>query len=146
MFKFLKSKKGFTLVELMIVVVIMAILVAVAVPIYTAVTKKAKIKTCSANQREIQAQLNNNQMAGVITLADGDEFTLTTNPTADDGTWSSTAPTGLDKLFQKCPFCPVEGAVITVKVADAGIAGAESSGFKITTACNQVDHEGYVAA
>ena len=37
--KMLKNKKGFTLVELMIVVVIMAILVAVAIPIYNAVTK-----------------------------------------------------------------------------------------------------------
>ena len=46
MFKFLKSKKGFTLVELMIVVVIMAILVAVAVPIYSAVTANARKKTC----------------------------------------------------------------------------------------------------
>ena len=59
MFKLLKSKKGFTLVELMIVVVIMAILVAVAVPIFSAVTANARKKTCLANQREIQAQLNN---------------------------------------------------------------------------------------
>ena len=51
MFKFMKSKKGFTLVELMIVVVIMAILVAVAVPIFSAVTKNARTKTCVANMR-----------------------------------------------------------------------------------------------
>ena len=42
MFKFMKSKKGFSLVELMIVVVIMAILVAVAVPIFSAVTRNAR--------------------------------------------------------------------------------------------------------
>ncbi len=47
--KALKSREGFTLVELMIVVVIMAILVAVAVPIYGAVTNNAESKTCHTN-------------------------------------------------------------------------------------------------
>ena len=45
MFKFMKTKKGFSLVELMIVVVIMAILVAVAVPIFNSVTGNARAKT-----------------------------------------------------------------------------------------------------
>ena len=47
------SKKGFTLVELMIVVVILGILVGVAVPIYSIVTKNAEKKTCFANMRMI---------------------------------------------------------------------------------------------
>ena len=135
MFKFLKSKKGFTLVELMIVVVIMAILVAVAVPIYSAVTKNARKKTCLANQREIVSQLTNAEMAGTITLATGDTFTLTTEDGAENGTWNKAAT---DKkfadLFQKAPFCPVEGNVITVTVAAAG-----DDGFKITTKCEVKD-------
>ena len=53
MFRFIKTKKGFSLVELMIVVVIMAILVAVAVPIYNSVTGNAREKTCLDNQRQI---------------------------------------------------------------------------------------------
>lgn len=43
------KKKGFTLVELMIVVVILAILVAVAVPVYIAVTDNVQRKTCNSN-------------------------------------------------------------------------------------------------
>lgn len=38
----MKNKKGFTLVELMIVIVIMGILVAVAVPVFGLVTKNAE--------------------------------------------------------------------------------------------------------
>ena len=53
----LMSKKGFTLVELMIVVVILGILVVVAVPIFTTVTKNAKKKACDSNMRIIRSNL-----------------------------------------------------------------------------------------
>ena len=143
MFKLLKSKKGFTLVELMIVVVIMAILVAVAVPIFSAVTKNARTKTCLANQREIQAQFNNNSMGGgILKLADGDEFVLTTNANGDGGTWSGGDADQLaviNELFQKVPYCPVENNTITVTVEKANLTGSEAESFKITTVCGGAD-------
>ena len=139
MFKFMKSKKGFTLVELMIVVVIMAILVAVAVPIFSAVTKNARTKTCLANQREIQSQLNNAQMSKLLVLADGDTYTLTTDEKGQNGTWKCTNGTDnsatIKELFQKAPYCPVEKNVIKVEVTKANITGSETDSFKITTTC-----------
>lgn len=50
-----QDQKGFTLVELMVVVVILGILVAIAVPLYNAQTEKAKKATCFANQRMIES-------------------------------------------------------------------------------------------
>ena len=52
-----QNQKGFTLVELMVVVVILGILVAIAVPLYNAQTEKAKKATCFANQRMIDSAI-----------------------------------------------------------------------------------------
>lgn len=141
MFSFMKSRKGFTLVELMIVVVIMAILVAVAVPIFAAVSSNARKKTCLGNQREIQAQLNNAEMSGVITLAQGDVYTLTTDDKGDTGEWTASSgatlsATELNKLFQKPPICPMKNNTIVVTI-DAAQLTDEDDGYKITTICNK---------
>ena len=133
MFKFMKSKKGFTLVELMIVVVIMAILVAVAVPIFSAVTENARFKTCAGNRREIVAQVNSYIMGAV----DGQQHIsaggFKIRSSGKVGSFLDNSGTGgydanlLSKLFQTIPYCPVNGGVYTIGVADGGV---------ITVACN----------
>jgi len=54
-----KNKKGFTLVELMVVVVIIGILTAIAVPVYNTATKKAKTSADAANIRILEAAYQN---------------------------------------------------------------------------------------
>lgn len=51
----IKNKKGFSLVELMIVVVIMGVLVAVAIPLYGKITDNARRNTCRDNQKLIRS-------------------------------------------------------------------------------------------
>ena len=71
-----QDQKGFTLVELMVVVVILGILVAIAVPLYNAQTEKAKTTTCQANQRIIESAIvqwsmdPDNENAGIPELDD----------------------------------------------------------------------------
>jgi len=55
--KFFRNEKGFTLVELMIVIVIVGILAAVAVPIYTGNVNKAKQSECDAALGTIRTAL-----------------------------------------------------------------------------------------
>jgi prepilin-type N-terminal cleavage/methylation domain-containing protein len=56
--RFHSRQKGFTLIELMIVILIIAILVAIAVPVYLAATNSAKRRTCQSNQRTIDSSVN----------------------------------------------------------------------------------------
>lgn len=52
------SKAGFTLIELMIVVVILGILSAIAIPKYQDVTESARHAACRSNLRNIAGGLN----------------------------------------------------------------------------------------
>ena len=53
----MQNQKGFTLVELMVVVVILGILVAIAVPVYNNVTKNAERSSVMANLRTIDGAI-----------------------------------------------------------------------------------------
>lgn len=88
------NKKGFSLVELMIVVVIMGILIAVAIPLYGAITKNANNKTCSSNIKTIKsnaASYMSTYNSKVTKKADiasmFDDNKLPECPLSDDGTY-----------------------------------------------------------
>ncbi|MEG0546002.1 MAG: type II secretion system protein [Oscillospiraceae bacterium] len=103
--KMLQSKKGFTLVELMIVIVIMGILVAVAIPIYGAVTKNAEKKSCLANQNVIATNLSQFQMSGATggDMISWDTLASTFKGVAGEGE----AVGGFKGLFKDgMPTCP----------------------------------------
>ena len=152
MFKFLKSKKGFTLVELMIVVVIMAILVAVAVPIYSAVTANARKKTCIGNQREIVSQINNHVMTApeIIALADNSQgiIKITTNASGD-GIAETDGVTGADTVFDDAdtfmnmfnednfPFCPDKNSYLEIIVK----TGVDDGYVLVEINCKDTTHK-----
>jgi type IV pilus assembly protein PilA len=107
MFNLLKSKKGFTLVELMVVVVILGILVAIAVPMFNASTAKAEKNAIDSNLRIID---------GAITMYSANNDGAVP---ADDAA-DATAPTSLSEYIKEWPEGPgatrygiTSGAAIT---------------------------------
>lgn len=57
MFKFMNDKRGFTLVELMITIVIVGVLASVAIPLYQANVKRAKGAEADATMGSIRTAL-----------------------------------------------------------------------------------------
>ncbi len=58
-----RNNRGFTLMEMLIVVAIIAILIAIAVPAISSALSKAKEATCAANRRSLQTQLVGEQIS-----------------------------------------------------------------------------------
>ena len=74
-----KNKKGFTLVELVIVVAVMAVLIAVAIPTVTSITKTAKETVADTNARTIEstlklAEANKNKDGNTLVVLAEDEI------------------------------------------------------------------------
>lgn len=79
------NKKGFTLAELLIVVAIIAVLVAIAIPVFTSQLEKAREATDAANIRAKYAELMADQLSEVT----GKTYTVTMTQKTQD--WGDTA-------------------------------------------------------
>ena len=100
----MKLKKGFTLVEIMIVVAIIAILAAVAIPNFIRYRKTAQMNACISNLKQIQAACEQCKLAGKeVSNANviGDDKYIKVMPKCPATSTAYTLPTGDDD-----PVCP----------------------------------------
>lgn len=83
--KLMKNKKGFTLMEMLIVVAIIVILVAISIPVFTSQLTSAKSATDTANMRAAKGMATTMYLSGDIAFATG-ETEVTYHYDAENGT------------------------------------------------------------
>ena len=109
-----KNNKGFTLAELLIVVAIIAVLVAIAIPVFTSQLEKAREATDKANLRSAYAE----QMTAILTW-DGTEAgkaeDITVHPKQTQAKWQSDGNADSTDIADG-----IEGAEVTVAAKTTG--------------------------
>jgi prepilin-type N-terminal cleavage/methylation domain-containing protein len=98
--KLFRKEEGFTLVELMVVVLIIGILVAIAIPVFNAAKANAETKQCFATERTVEGQArayeaeNNNLPANTgLLVSDGYIKDAPQCKAGGTYTWDATAGT-----------------------------------------------------
>ena len=103
-----KKEKGFTLVELMVVILIIAILVAIAIPVYNTARSSAKNKACKGNLRTMDGAIQTYH--------------------SDTDTWPAALGDLDPDYVREVPDCPWEsGATDCYTVANAGLSTMEAT-------------------
>ncbi len=116
-----RRDEGFTLVELMVVVLIIGILVAIAIPVFNAASRNARLRTCHSNQRTIEGAV---------------QQWLAADP---NNQWAAKAINGTDELtaggayIKDVPHCPAGTTADLYYVNDSGtVTGDDGDGVWLT--------------
>lgn len=102
--KLFRKDEGFTLVELMVVVLIIGILIAIAIPIFNSARSNAQKRACQASQRTVE---------GAYQAWYAENATVTANLTAlTEANMLATMVT--DEYIKAAPTCPAGGTLTVV--------------------------------
>jgi prepilin-type N-terminal cleavage/methylation domain-containing protein len=122
--KIRKDQRGFTLIELIMVIVILAILLALALPAYLGTRRRAYLPEAQSALQEMRTQ------AWLIYVERG-SFAVPGPAAAatDNWTFSYGACTGTTCVMGATGRGPVANATVTLTLYNTGAAGVTSAGF-----------------
>ena len=119
MMKKIRENKGFTLAELLIVVAIIAVLVAVAIPVFTTQLENSRQATDTANVRSAYAEV----IAAYLTDGAAHEMTVTAqkrNDSWNTGYGSFVGQVNGSESTINIPAGTTSGAEYTISITSAG--------------------------
>ena len=120
---FKKNEKGFTLAELLIVVAIIAVLVAISIPVFTSQLEKAKEAADAANIRSAYAE------AVVDALENDGSGTATTAAVMQCGDWDKLSDAGLQEIggVKIADISKTKDKAVVVTVTDGEVSFAAAN-------------------
>ena len=124
----LKKQGGFTLMEMLIVVAIVAILIAISIPMFNAALERAREATDAANERAAKAEILTCYMldAAMDGTADGDKVVAGTVYHYNAGTGKLGTGVNTSLKYGKCAAHKSE--YVMVKISDANVVSIKWSG------------------
>ena len=113
------KKAGFTLVEIMIVVLIIGILLAIAIPNFVAARESSRAKACVGNLKQIdsakqQCAMDNKLGAAAAATFVADLVTVSPSPPTQNGAYQLVGASG---YIRAIPVCPSNGGYANGTVA-----------------------------
>jgi prepilin-type N-terminal cleavage/methylation domain-containing protein len=128
-----RSDRGFTLVELAVVVLILGILVGIAIPVYQSAQSNAKKRACFSNQRFIEgaAQTYSAQNGGYIALL--------------QGVVDVAHPLVITMIFRRPPRCPSAPEPASIDDPDAAHGAYTLDASGSVEPCGFASHGTYSA-